>query len=152
MYVWAICRVSNLLSLWSAPRLGTTSRNLSKASFRPFIRRRSRAFAARRRRLRTVGEGGTSRDLLRLFRGLDCVGSIFCKGRAGIRFRGSFANLDWPRYRYVKAYRDGHVAVPAAIGARIVRARFLGSNANVIDAVHLRFLGRRFVASMPTVR
>lgn len=70
MQLCAICSVSNLLSLWSVPRLGTTSRNLSKASFNPFMRRLSRAFAARRRRLSTVGDGGTSRDLRRPFRGL----------------------------------------------------------------------------------
>lgn len=54
MYVCAICRVSNFDSRWSAPSDGTTSRSLSNASFRPFMRRRSRAFAASRRRFITT--------------------------------------------------------------------------------------------------
>lgn len=53
IYVCAICRVSNLLSFLSLPRLGTTSRSLSKASFRLFILLLSRAFAASRLFLNT---------------------------------------------------------------------------------------------------
>ena len=49
MYVWAIWSVSNLESLRSLPNEGTTSRSRSKASFKLFMRRRSRAFAANRR-------------------------------------------------------------------------------------------------------
>ena len=57
MYVCAICSVSNLESLRSLPRAGTTSRRRSKASFRLFMRRRSRALAAKRRFLTTSTAG-----------------------------------------------------------------------------------------------
>lgn len=60
MYVCAICSVSNLLSLWSASRLGITCLNLSNASFNPFIRRLSLAFAASLLLLITDGDGGPS--------------------------------------------------------------------------------------------
>lgn len=68
MYVWAIWSVSNLLSLCSVPKFGTIWRNLSKASFNPFMRFRSRAFAANRRRFKIIGEGGT----------LDFLRPLFC--------------------------------------------------------------------------
>lgn len=65
--------------MWSAPRLGTTSRNLSKASFRPFIRRLSRAFAAKRRRFNTLGDGGISLDRRLPLRGLLVGDTCFYK-------------------------------------------------------------------------
>uniref|UniRef100_A0A182J9Y4 Uncharacterized protein n=1 Tax=Anopheles atroparvus TaxID=41427 RepID=A0A182J9Y4_ANOAO len=54
MYDWAICNVSCLENWRSLPSEGRYWRNRSKASFRPFIRFRSRALAARRRFFRTT--------------------------------------------------------------------------------------------------
>lgn len=58
MYVWAIWSVSNFDNLRSLPKEGTTSRNFSKASFKLFIRRRSRALAAVRLFFITSTGGG----------------------------------------------------------------------------------------------
>lgn len=60
MYVWAICNVSNLLSLCSASKLGMTSLSLSKASFSPFILLLSLALAANLLFFMTEGDVGRS--------------------------------------------------------------------------------------------
>lgn len=57
MYCCAICKVSYLLSFLPASSAGSTSRSVSKAVFRLFIRFLSRAFAARRRPRSTAGAG-----------------------------------------------------------------------------------------------
>ena len=58
MCACAIRSVSILDNFCSVVMLGTTSRSLSNASFRPFMRFRSRALAASRRCLRISGDGG----------------------------------------------------------------------------------------------